>query len=623
MRVSFLDTSTPTVQYSFMGVSFGSVRYEIDPAGGDYSRVERGNVALLNGHSYNDVLGSVREPRVENGVASVAVRFRENDERAQAIKLDIQNGTYPRGVSAGLKPVEYTVDIENAESDDPVTVLKVSRWEMQELSLATVGVFGGVGFSKRRLAEPDRVVNNAIAEVKEMADEKTTELAAVKDGGESATVELAVGGDAGRGDEIARIVEFGQKTGNEMEALAAIKSGENAVDFMTRIASQTFANKPHSANVERELANRQNFSLSGFIESRMNNTPKSLVDKFALEVELQDKWLERLSLDGGSFVPPTSRNGHILPMEAALGGKLDLALMGVADYGTHAVPERTLGWIERYAAESPVLTWASTMDGLTNETEKWPRLTGGMTVEWTDDKSIATDSTPGLENITMEPHQMSLTYGYTRLINVQTGGATDMYLRQQASKDHISGREAMAVAGVGTGNTPRGIARYPNIQTLDVGSRNFDRAMASELEEKLDQMHVTEDASWAYLLSSEDFRSARDTKVDSGSGIFLAQRPQRMPVAGAGPLQQSRFFDINNFYPAARSSYIGVASGGVPEATAKIVFGRWSDFVIGTWSQMEVIVDPFTRKPAFEITLISYHDTAVIRDSSFVRAHSS
>ena len=305
------------------------------------------------------------------------------------------------------------------------------------------------------------------------------------------------------------------------------------------------------------------------------------------------------------------------------GDGLQLAVMGVADYGVHATPQRTLDWVERFAAATPVISWATRMDGLRNETERIPIVNGSMTPAATDDKSIAADSTPPLTSVTMEPHQLSVRFSYTPLVNIQTGGATDMYLRAQARRDMLSAQEQGVVAGDGTGNNVRGLGLYADLGTFAMSTNDFTYDIAADLEDALLAANVTDDGSWGFLLSADDVKSGRKERIDQGSGMFTVQRPRSMGVGGADELQQSRFYEVPNFYRAARSTYLAVASGGIPEDTAKVIFGKWTDFLIGTWATTQIIVDPYSNKPNIEVVVVMWYDTALPRPASFVRGHSS
>ena len=351
---------------------------------------------------------------------------------------------------------------------------------------------------------------------------------------------------------------------------------------------------------------------------------------FAPEIELADKWSEGvaknggfLGLDGGVNIPLAAVVDDRFNLRDFLDNQLALAVMGVADYGAHAVPQRTLPWVERYAAATPVLAWADRMDGLTNETERIPIINGSMTPAATDDKSIAADTTPGLTSVTMEPHQLSVRFSYTPLVNIQTGGATDMYLRRQAARDMLSAMEAGVVAGDESGDAVRGVGRFANLGTLDMEQADFTYDAAADLEDALLGANVTDDGSWGFLLSAADVRSGRKERIDQGSGMFTVQRPRSMGVGGADELQQSRFYEVPNFYRAARSSYLGVASDGIPSTTAKVLFGKWTEFMIGTWSTSQVIVDPYSAKPNIEVVIVMWYDTALPRPASFVRGYSS
>lgn len=629
MRVTILDSSSPTIVRTFMGIPLERVRITIPPSGGSFERVERGNAPLQFRHDPDRVLGRMVSAEVvkgEDGEERVVatVRFRKNSDEAQAIKADLENDTYPKGVSVGINVDKFTEGKAKDADGEEITTHYIDAWHIRELSIASDPVYGGVGFSesaKSALPETETETESQKGVVEMSQETNTLQVAPPADNSqELARVKAEMDAAAA---ERKRIMDFalGENAppNAHKEALDALSQGESAVDFMQRMASQTFAPKPHSASVSAELANRKTFSLAGFLETQVDRPAKVIQERFAPETELMDKWTERIILESRFRPAGGGPRGGLLPLEAVMGGRLDLAVMGVADYGPHAVPQETLPWVERYAAGTPVLAWANMMSGLQGATERIPVVNSATTPAATDDKSIAPDSTPSITSVTMEPHQISVQFSYTPLVNIQTGGATDMYLRRQAARDMMSAMERGVVAGDGSGNNVRGVARYANLGVLDMGSDDFSYDYAADLEDVILDANVEDDGSWGFLLSRADFKAGRKEPIDAGSGLFLIEMVQSV---GADGLQQSRFANVRNFYRAARSTYLG-AAGGVPAATAKIIFGRWDDLMVGTWATTQVIVDPYSSKPDIEIVIVMWYDTALPRPASFVRGHSS
>lgn len=58
---------------------------------------------------------------------------------------------------------------------------------------------------------------------------------------------------------------------------------------------------------------------------------------------------------------------------------------------------------------------------------------------------------------------------------------------------------------------------------------------------------------------------------------------------------------------------------GAAEDEYGIIFGNWSDLVIGQWGALDIITNPYThvREGMVEITINSYWDFKTIRTESF------
>lgn len=108
--------------------------------------------------------------------------------------------------------------------------------------------------------------------------------------------------------------------------------------------------------------------------------------------------------------------------------------------------------------------------------------------------------------------------------------------------------------------------------------------------------------SLAYIAHPTLVTTAKTTLKDlSGGGGFIAN----------GQI---------NEYPAIRSSEVP-SDLGAAEDEYGIIFGNWSDLVIGQWGALDIITNPYThvREGMVKIVINSYWDFKTIRNESFAK----
>lgn len=113
------------------------------------------------------------------------------------------------------------------------------------------------------------------------------------------------------------------------------------------------------------------------------------------------------------------------------------------------------------------------------------------------------------------------------------------------------------------------------------------------------------DLDGAFAMTRESFFEVKGTKVDTGSGIFLA-------TMGA-------------------NNGVGVTYDGVPvyystlfsDGSAKqyLIYGAWSEIYVGLWGALEILVNPYTyqKQGEIEITVNKLADVICRNSGAFVR----
>jgi HK97 family phage major capsid protein len=176
------------------------------------------------------------------------------------------------------------------------------------------------------------------------------------------------------------------------------------------------------------------------------------------------------------------------------------------------------------------------------------------------------------------------------------------------------GIEKAAISGSGSSGVPEGILNTSGIGVVYSGGAAASGTNANgaaqvwndwinlETEVAVDNADI---GSLAYLTNSKVRGSAKQIKIDAGSGLFI-WNPNQTEVNGYR-------VGVTNAVP---SNLVKGASGATLSAN---IFGNFSDLFIGQWGGLEVLMDPYTQsiKGLTRMTINAYVDVAVRRPVSF------
>jgi hypothetical protein len=81
---------------------------------------------------------------------------------------------------------------------------------------------------------------------------------------------------------------------------------------------------------------------------------------------------------------------------------------------------------------------------------------------------------------------------------------------------------------------------------------------------------------------------------------------------------------MNGYRAVASSNVSAVMNGSAATGGAEqgLIFGNWSDLLIGTWGALELVTDPYSKKKQglIEVTSFQLADIAVRHGASFAKA---
>jgi HK97 family phage major capsid protein len=563
-------------------------------------RIGNGRAPLLCDHDTRDQIGVVQSVTIgADRVARALVRF-GNSARASEIFQDVVDGIRAN-VSVGY--LIHKAQLVETSSDDNDTY-RVTDWEPYEVSIVSVPADASVGVGRSAedpriaveqpapLAAPEFLSTTpATTEQRNMQAPDTT--LAVPAAAPAAPA-LNISADAAqiRKAEQARVSEilavgdqFAAQGGREI-AMRAIEAGEG-VDAVRAQIMNALAAKQTSAVTHLGMSPNEvrRFSVLRAVRSMAEKDPRVA----GLEREATAEICKRMGIleapHGGFFVPAEVQKRDLTAGVPTAGGNLVATELAASSF------------IELLRARSVVGMLGGTMlPGLVGNVAI-PRQTGSATATWlANEAAAAAEADQTIGQVPLSPKNLAAYTEVSRQLMMQSTPAADQLVINDLTRVLALAIDLAALQGSGTGGQPTGIANTAGIgsvtgTTLGLpGIIEFQTDVAAGNALTSNSAYVTTPNVAALLMQRQRFAST-DT-----------------------PLWTGNVLDGNVMgYRATTSTQVTAAS---------MIFGDFSNVVIGEWGFLEIALNPYASFAAAitGIRAIQTVDVAIRQAAAFSRA---
>ena len=231
---------------------------------------------------------------------------------------------------------------------------------------------------------------------------------------------------------------------------------------------------------------------------------------------------------------------------------------------------------------------------------------GGAAASWLAEESQASAVKPAYSKAVMSPKRLQIIQGVTYDLLHQSSLAVDRLIMDDLTKAHASALDAAIFCGSGTSGQPTGVLAASGVNNIDIDDAGGPLTYAL-----LVQME-TEVATDNALLDSLAYVS--NAKVQG--------KLKTIPQIAGYPVYLLNDGKVNG-YPFMMTNSIpsSLSKGGSGSVLSAILFGAWSEILVGGWGGLQFIVDPFTKKDygVLEISAHAYHDVLVRRPEAFCK----
>jgi HK97 family phage major capsid protein len=217
---------------------------------------------------------------------------------------------------------------------------------------------------------------------------------------------------------------------------------------------------------------------------------------------------------------------------------------------------------------------ATILDGLVG-TVDIPRQTGSSTAQWVGEDGSLTETDAAFDDVTLSPKTVGAMTSYSRRTLLSSSPSIEQIVRNDLASVIANAIDAKAMIGDGSSNTPTGITNVENVAQVDMsGGATWDSILEFIANVQGADAGM---GSLGWALNAFAVKLLRATpKLDMGLAGFL------MDVPG----------QLAGYTAAVTSALPGNPNlSGPPPAT--LIFGDWSSLLIGYWSGVDLLVNPY------------------------------
>jgi HK97 family phage major capsid protein len=555
----------------FWGIEIlGHDRGEIDE-----SWIGSGTAPLLMDHNPRDQIGVVESVTLgADRKMRAVVRFGRS-ARAEEVMQDVADGI--RGnVSVGYELLD--VALEREEKGQP-PVYRARRWKPLEVSLVAVPADLTVGVGREAVAEPAPPIIQPNPEsppappaAKEARMEPETTETKTRAAPPPAHV-LPSAADHAEERRRKDIMDLAALANQRELGVDAVIAGETIEVFRGKLAEARRGHARPLGPPPSELGMSKEETKRYSLFRAMRAAAEKDWSDAGLELEAHRELEKRLGAGKGKrsfYVPLEVQERPALGM----GGQRDLsAVTGSA--GGFLVATNNMSFIEVLRARSVSMRMgAQTMSGLVGNVTV-PRQTGAGTAVWlANETTAATEGDQAFSQMSLSPKNVAAYTEVSRQLMLQSSPGAEMVVTNDLAAVVALAVDAAGISGTGAAGQPTGIVNTGGIGSFSGTTIGLPGILEAQTD-VLTGNALLNPAASGYVA----------TPAVAG---LLAQR-QRFTSTDT-PLWEGNLMD------GTVSGFPAMSSTQMP--ASRILFGDWSQLVIGEWGTLEIDVNPYANFPA-------------------------
>lgn len=558
------DSEDRTLEFSFASEKpveryYGMEVLNMDEKSMDLTRLNDG-APLLYQHDADRIVGVVQKAYIKNKRAYAKVKL-ANNELGREMQELIRDGII-RNVSFGYKINAMEAD----ESTSPVTY-RATNYQPFEISLVTVPADESVGigraFSHNEGTETASAVSTSTIGVTTV--DQNLNIEAIR--AEAAQA---------KAKEVAEMIALGQRTKNIETAQEFIANSRSLDELrsalLEKMGVQEKPINPKDAEIGMTEKEVRSFSFIRAINALAHPNSKEAQRAAGFELEVSRAAQEKSGKEARGILIPADVLGY---------GRRDLTVGSASGGGDLVATDLMSDSFIDLLRKSLVLqtAGATIMTGLQGMVAL-PRQSGGATVYHVAESGSITESQLTVDQVTMQPRTIGALTDYSRRLLLQSSIDVENLVRRDLAQQIAIEVENQAINGTGTGSYPLGFLNVTGINT-ESGYTAFTDYVNAEAALSTDNALL---GTLGYMMNSA-LRGTLKTTEKSATGT-----------------------NANFIYEADNTinGYSAYVSNSMPNNTA--VFANFSDILIGFWSGLDIMVDPYTGSASGTVRVVAMQD---------------
>lgn len=545
-----VDAEARTVELAFSSEapverSWGVEILDHDPASVDLSRLLDG-APLLRDHDARVQVGVVEAAWIgpdRRGRARVRFsRSRAGEEELQ----DVIDGIRTK-VSVGYQ----ISDIKHEGARDGVDTYRMTRWAPFEISTVSIPADSSVGVGR----SAGTLQENPMSEVAQAPAAAPVAPAPAAAAAPSITVDDRAKRRLAEVDEMVRIGEQYSERGGREVASQAIRDNKDirwmTDELLKRAMSQ--ASPASAGEIGMSKSEQKRYSVLRLLRSLAMPHDSALRRAAAFEFEAHQAAVDAL---GGQ-----SRGGIVIPMDVF---KRDMTSAGVSGSNYLVSTENRPGGLIELLRNRMVTAQlgARRLDGLVGNVNI-PRLSAASTAYWLSTEATAiTESQPTLGQLQLSPKNVGALVEVTRQMMLQSTPDVEQLVMDDLLNVIAIAIDKAALNGTGLTGQPTGISATANIGS--VTGTSIDYAKVLEFQTDVAAANALA-GNLAYVTTP----------------AVAAVLKQRLRVASTDSAMWT-----GNISDGSLEGYRAVSTNQI--AAASMIFGDWTQLVIGSWGSIEL-----------------------------------
>lgn len=599
-----IDVEARTVKVAFSSELpvkrwFGEEVLDHSPNAVDLGRL-RSMGSVLVDHDTRDLVGAVEQATIDGDrVGRATVRFGRS-ARAEEIFQDVRDGIR-KAISVGYRI--NTLKLEKSDKQTGLDTYRAMKWTPHEISFVGVPADHTVGVGRDAAAGLEDV--NLIGErsMEETAEERAArearEAAAAAAQSSAATTSAhneGVARERARVDELTKLGDAYKAHGGVEMAREMIASGKSPTEFKNAMLEKIGTREIPKTEIGMTAKETKRYSLLKLLNSMANPSDPGARNEAAFEWECAAAVLKAEKRDlrvGAQASIPSD-----IILQATAGMSRDL-LVATGSMGGYTVATQLTGFIEMFRnrlalaqAGCQILTGLQGMIAI-------PKQTGGATAYWVAENNAPTESQQTLGQLTMTPKTVGAYTDISRRLLIQSSIDVENFVKTDLAKVLALAVDLAGLSGPGTGNQPTGILTSTSIGSTTGGTNGAAPTWQNIVDLETQIANANADVgSMRYMVNTKTRGKLKTTTKGTNVLGYIWENGDT-PLNGYGATVSNQL----------RSTLTKGTTTGV---CSEMLFGNFSDFIIGMWGGMDLMVDPYAGSTAGTVRVIVLQDVDVL-----------